>query len=65
MNMYLLLLIKRCLRQAGIENILGARSDGQHVLNDGEEGVVTFCECSAHRACFLSSFFIDRAIKHH
>ena len=65
MNMYLLCLLKRCLSQAGLENILGARGGGQHVLNDGEEGVVTFCERSAHRACFLSSFFINRAIKHH
>ena len=63
--MYLLRLFKRCLRQAGLENILGARGGGQHVLNDGEEGVVKFCERSAHSACFLSSMHIDGAIIHH
>ena len=65
MNIYLLCVFKRFLSQAGLENILGARGGGQHVLNDGEEGVVTFCELSAHRACFLLSMHINRAIKHH
>ena len=65
MNMYLLCLFKQCLHQAGIDNILQARSGGKHVLNNGEEGVITFCEHSTHRACFFASMHINRAIKYH
>ena len=50
--------------QAGIQNILGATSDGEHVLNDGEEGVVALCKRSEHSAYFLASMRIDRAVKH-
>jgi hypothetical protein len=40
-------------------------SNGKHVLDDGEEGVVALCEHTAHCACFLALMHIDRAVKHH
>jgi hypothetical protein len=51
-----------CVKQAF--RILRAASDGEHVLDDGEEGVIALCKRSEHSACFLASMRIDRAVKH-
>ena len=36
----------------------------EHVLDNGDEGVIALCKRSAHSACFLASVHIDRAVKH-